>query len=149
ALVTACESLRIKQCANFRGWRPKTCTNTADWVWGRTRFSIGLWVGGNVTPNGLFTIPFRGPTGQIEKIWGALSILRGEDDREGTGEPAQVLKCPCCRTVLAVPPDGFPQATPATLHLVVYCQNPTTPTAAAMSGPQQQARQGQPPVPLF
>jgi len=149
ALITVCEALRVKVIGNLRGWRPKLCTNNKNWVWSRSRFSIGLWVGGSVTPNGLFTISFRSATGQIENIWGGLSILTGEDNREGMGDPAQVLKCPCCRAILAVPTDGFSQGTAITLHLVVTSQNPVAPLPVNISGPAQHVGQGLPPVPLF
>src|SRR5262249_44847585 len=102
-------------------------------------------VGGNVTPNGLFDFSFRTPDGRIENVRGALSILRGEQG--GEGEPAQVLRCPCCRAILAVPPDGFIQDRTVTVHLVVQCQNPNV-TPNSISGPPQQIV-GQGLVPLF
>ncbi len=150
ALVTACEVLRVEFSNGARGWRPLKCDNQRDFVWGRSRFSIGLWVGGNVTPNGLFTFSFPGPTGAIQTVWGALSILRGDDNGEGEGEPAQVVKCPCCRSVLAVPPGGFPAGEEATLHFVVQSSNLAgAPQPESLSGPLQPQSGGRPPEPLF
>lgn len=147
ALVTACERLRNQRIRGQRGWRPDTCADQTDAIWGYSRFSIGLWVGGSVTPNGLFDFQIPVPP---YTVWGALSILRGDDNGAGEGEPAQVLRCPACRTTLAVPPEGYPQATAATLHLVVECPSPSTPLSpSAFSGPMQAARNGQPPSPLF
>ncbi len=112
-----------------------------DLLWGSTRFSIGLWVGGSVTPNGLYDCSYRTPNGRVEPIRGALSILRG---MEGDGEPAQVLKCPCCETQLAIPPEGFSRGQEATIHWVIECQRLSAPLPdlAALSGPQQSQGQG-------
>ena len=77
ALVTACEALRVHSTGTARGWRPKDADQEPGWIWGRTRFSIGLWVGGNVTPNGLFTFSFPGPTGALQTAWGVSSIQKG------------------------------------------------------------------------
>jgi hypothetical protein len=146
ALVTACETLRVARTGTGRGWRPRGYPDTCDLLWTSRRFSIGLWVGGNVTPNGLFDFSFAAADGHIEKVRGALSILKGEF---GEGEPAQVLKCPACSAILAVPPEGFPQGRGATIHLVLECQSPASPSAAALSGPNQTTGGGQGPVPLF
>jgi hypothetical protein len=150
ALITACEALRVQLIGTARGWRPKRANQDADWIWGRTRFSIGLWVGGNVTPNGLFTFSFPGPTGALQTVWGALSILKGEDNGEGEGDPAQVIKCPCCSSILAVPPDGFRAGRETTIHFVLQSQNFTgLPSLQSLSGPMQQRPGGQAPEPLF
>jgi hypothetical protein len=135
-LVTACEVLRVTEANNIIGWRPSHCDDQRDFLWGRTRFSIGLWVGGSVTPNGLFDFKYRGPDGRIHDVRGALSILRGE---EGEGEPAQVLTCPCCNSILALPPDGIMQNEDTTLHLVVQTANPIDEqiSPATFSGPAQ------------
>jgi hypothetical protein len=113
-LITACEYLRVDGMNGSKeiGWRPEKCDIRGHFIWGTARFSAGLWVGGNVTPNRLT------PTWNSERqenIPGALGILRGE---KGEGEPAQVLECPACGSFLALPDEkGINR--PFTLHLVV------------------------------
>lgn len=106
-MITACEYLRVYGFGGnerVAGWRPEKCTVREAFPWGTSRFSVGLWVGGNVTPNSLHTITVREPGGRITSFYGALDILRGH---RGDGEPAQVLSCPCCNELLAVPPEGL------------------------------------------
>jgi hypothetical protein len=137
SLVTASEYLRVLESPQgLRGWRPRACPDHTQWIWGQARFSLGLWVGGNVTPNSLFDFSFRSTRPRLQTVWGALSILRGE---EGEGEPAQVLKCPACAALLAVPPEGFPAGRSGTIHFVVECQSPHLPVAdpTRYSGPPQ------------
>lgn len=117
-LLTACEMLRVMTTDRGpRGWRPKKSTNPKDNLWGLFQFSIGLWVGGNVTPNNLF----RFNISRTERVNGALEILQGE---EGEGEPAQVLKCPACPSHLALPPDLM-AGRQITVHLTLSL--PSTP----------------------
>jgi len=54
-MITACEYLRVYGLGTSApvGWRPKDCEIQDDFIWGTARFSIGLWVGGGVTPNRL------------------------------------------------------------------------------------------------
>lgn len=92
-LITACELLRVRPCEGGRGWRPKELDSRKDWLWGRTRFSAGLWLGGAVTPNSLKTYG-------RQSLKGAFDILRGQ---RGEGDPAQITECPCCGTPLALP----------------------------------------------
>ncbi|GIV20581.1 MAG: helicase [Armatimonadota bacterium] len=94
-MVTACEYLRVYglgKCGTV-GWRPRTCNMTDNFIWGSSRFGAGLWVGGGVTPNRL-----RKTWGGKGYIYGAIDILNGN---RGAGEPAQVLNCPACNTLLA------------------------------------------------
>jgi len=127
-VITACESLRVDGLDSPNrpvGWRPTACPNQETFVWGGTRFSAGLWVGGGVTPNNLLSFgPVPGPGGMIFYP-GALDLLQGaarEYDGpneplrtkimasrhvEPDGEPAQILTCPCCNTTLAVPDEGL------------------------------------------
>jgi hypothetical protein len=124
-LITACEVLRVSGLDapdGPTGWRPARCPLHEDYLWGTARFAIGLWVGGNVTPNHLHTIRYQ-RDGQLVSIPGAFDVLRGTDVTRGAqdkrvGEPAQVLACPACRTVLAVPDDGFLRGRHR-LHLVL------------------------------
>src|SRR5207244_7675464 len=92
AVTTACDYLRIENLgtSNPVGWRPRGCSLRENFLWGSTPFSIGLWVGGNVTPNRLKDI-----WGGNRMLPGALSLLTGQ---EGDSEPAQVLNCPACKS---------------------------------------------------
>ncbi len=110
-LVTACECLRVHGLGarSPLGWRPAGYNGTEDFLWGSTRFSAGLWVGGDVTPNQL----------DNSFVPGALALL--ERAVAGTGEPAQVIRCPACDGVLSVPQreeGGLPAGT-YDLHLVL------------------------------
>lgn len=98
-LITACEYLRVQGMdgSGEIGWRPEKCDIRGHFIWGTTRFSAGLWVGGNVTPNRLTTIY---SPGFHRMLYGALDILKGQ---KGSGEPAQVLECPACGEILAFP----------------------------------------------
>ncbi len=112
SMITACEYLRVYALSKKKavGWRPQSCPIKADFIWGSTPFSIGLWVGSGVSPNQLQDI-----WAQDHSIPGALSILRGQ---HGEGEPAQVLNCPACKAILAIPEMGL-QPGKHVIHLVV------------------------------
>ncbi|MEV4105697.1 DISARM system helicase DrmA [Nonomuraea sp. NPDC049649] len=116
ALITACEHLRTEATEESRGWRPRSRSDLGDLPWGAQRFSIGLWVGGGVTPNNLQDFTYKDLDGRLVTRHGAISILEGED---GEGDPAQVLNCPACRAVLAIPADGVRSGESTTLHFVV------------------------------
>ena len=128
ALVTACEYLRVHGAAGQRGWRPAGWHNSEDLLWGSPRFSIGLWVGGGVTPNNLQDFQYKDAMDRIITVYGAISIL---DGKEGEGDPAQVLNCPACDSILAVPPDGLREGDTTILHLVVGDPDPTLDTSVA------------------
>lgn len=98
-LIVACEVLRVENLANGRpvGWRPQQCRLSDRNIWGTTRFAAGLWVGNNVTPNSLKGFPHLGITGAIDALNG----------KKAEGEPAQILNCPCCGAILAIPKDGL------------------------------------------
>ncbi|WAM36581.1 DISARM system helicase DrmA [Caldicellulosiruptor acetigenus] len=116
-LITACEYLRVYGLGENSeiGWRPSKCSIRGHFIWGTTVFSAGLWVGGNVTPNRLTDTLSLSETRENRKIPGALSILKGE---KGSGEPVQVLECPACGSILAVPENGGISHS-FTLHIVV------------------------------
>jgi hypothetical protein len=116
AAVTACECLRVFNLSNLKriGWRPKDCKKEDNFLWGSTPFSVGLWVGGNVTPNRL-----KDTWGGNQTLCGAISILKGQ---RGEGEPAQVLTCPACGSLLAVPEMGLKPGTHE-LYLVLRVGN--------------------------
>jgi hypothetical protein len=147
-IITACEVLRVQSLdvpGMPVGWRPRECPNTRSFLWGGMRFSIGLWVGGGVTPNNLLSVgPIPDPPNGMIFFAGAVDILQGA--RKGydgpnqtlqrnirasrhvelNGEPAQVLTCPCCGAHLAVPDEGF-GAGQYTLHFVFQGGHATTP----------------------
>jgi hypothetical protein len=111
-MVTACELLRVYGLAsnNPTGWRPTGYPERTSFLWGTNRFSIGLWVGGGVTPNRLKN------TWGNQTLYGALEILKG---RSGEGEPAQVLNCPACNAILSVPETGLAPGHHV-IHLVIH-----------------------------
>lgn len=98
-LIVASEVLRVENLGRGRpvGWRPKDYRLKENNIWGTTRFSAGLWVGGSVTPNSLKGFPHL-------NITGAIDALKGQ---KAEGEPAQILNCPCCASILAIPKDGL------------------------------------------
>jgi hypothetical protein len=102
-MVTAAEYLRVLSQNGTIGWIPKKCSLSEYWVYGSARFSVGMWVGGGVSPNHL-----RGDYGAI------TALTKGAVD----SEPAQIVKCPVCGQWLAVPRAGLPAGT-NTLHLIV------------------------------
>ncbi len=154
-VITACEMLRVwnlNVAGASAGWRPGGCRRGDPFLWGGLRFSAGLWVGGGVTPNNLFSIgpmPVYGGSGMM-MIAGALDILRGAGpDYTGPnqalarnvqqtaghlqveGEPAQVTNCPCCRSILAVPEEGLGPGQHE-LHFVYQGGNVTQPNLALL-----------------
>ncbi len=112
AAITACEFLRVYGLKNGVrvGWRPARCHFENNYLWGSTPFSIGLWVGADVTPNYL-----RHHWGGSQWIPGAIDILKG---KAGEGEPAQILNCPACEAILAIPEMGLRPGN-CTIHLVI------------------------------
>lgn len=152
-VIAACEVLRVTglntRGANV-GWRPASCPNTESFLWGGVRFSAGLWVGGGVTPNKLWS---RGPMpppggGRFVFYAGAIDILQGVGPRyqgpsqhlraasgsriEADGEPAQLTSCPCCGTILAIPDHGLEGGTHA-LHFPFVSNSPSQPTAGSLT----------------
>jgi len=117
SIISACESLRVYnflQKDDPVGWRPEKCNIRNNFLWGSTPFSAGLWVGGSVSPNRLWDT-----WGGTEYIPGALNILKG---KEGEGEPAQVLNCPACNSILAIPEMGL-QVGDYDINLIVKISN--------------------------
>lgn len=95
-MITAAETLRVYKCDNGAiGWRPKNCILDDDWIYGSVRFSVGMWVGGAVTPL------------HLSKERGAMAILAENQSNDATGNPAQIIKCPVCGSWLSVPKDGL------------------------------------------
>ena len=48
-MVTAAEYLRVYKFHGKFGWRNSNAISE-DWIYGSVRFSVGMWVGGSVTP---------------------------------------------------------------------------------------------------
>ena len=103
-MVTAAEYLRVMNTKEGIGWRPKASGIKGDWLYGSTRFSVGMWVGSGISPN------------HLRKQRGAIDALLG--GKEAEGEPAQVIRCPVCNSWLAIPDEGLPEGE-NTLHLVI------------------------------
>ena len=72
ALICACEKVR------------RDAVLAGDPQWGHTPFRIGLWVGNKTTPN---------TTLQSEE---AVLLRHEQNQRSGTGDPAQLTNCPWC-----------------------------------------------------
>lgn len=105
-MVTAAEYLRVYKSHGKVGWR-NSDTILDDCIYGSVRFSVGMWVGGSVTPLHL-----------NKKDIGAIDILKSEGS-EGYGNPAQVMKCPVCGSWLAIPEEGLTDIENH-VHIVVY-----------------------------
>jgi hypothetical protein len=136
--ITACDYLRVKD------WRPTGYPEEERNLWGTARFSIGLWVGQEVTPNRL--VDHKGFDIFLHRevrYPGAVSILRGLSIYAGTGfrvkkltenEPAQILNCPVCGSILAVPTEpSLPQGKHI-IHFLVSSQITPNPKKTSMEG---------------
>ncbi|MDR4998967.1 DISARM system helicase DrmA [Brevibacillus parabrevis] len=118
-VITAAEYLRVDgllKSGKKVGWRPSGCKEMSDYIWGGERISVGLWVGGGVTPNGLHTLKFPDQNGRIINILGAFDLLKSKG-KHNEGEPAQVLNCPCCNSFVAIPNEGLGPGT-HTIHFL-------------------------------
>lgn len=93
-----------------QNWKPDSATfydsflkakHDQGVLWGASRFSLGVWIG-DLTPN-----RFEQQGTRFSDILNAHGALLPEYARRKAyqyrGEPAQVMGCPCCGTVLAVP----------------------------------------------
>ena len=78
-------------------------------LWGKTRFSLGLWIGGDSTPT-RFAYMTGGNKGK--KILNAEGILLSDRDplkypksyhETPKGDPAQIQNCPICKNLLSFP----------------------------------------------
>lgn len=131
--VLACEYLRILPNKSWKvGWLPGWAEGkiTDDFVWGKYRFSAGLWVGGAITPNKLHTSKFRGKDGSFNAIYGAIDLLRknyiiyekskisdSEDIKDRRDKDIYKLKneqnaalisrCPVCDGYISIPEEGI------------------------------------------
>ena len=110
-MITAAEYLRVGKYEGHIGWRPKYSKVEGDWIYGSTRFSTGLWVGGGVSPL------------HLVKKGGAMDLLMDKKvkSKYSQGEPAQILKCPVCGSWLSVPESGLNDKINR-LHLVIHSE---------------------------
>lgn len=137
-VITACDYLRVKD------WRPKGYPERQKNIWGTARFSIGLWVGQEVTPNRLIDHKGFDPILKREVRYpGAVSILRGLGIYAGSkfrikklteNEPAQILKCPACGSILAVPIEPSLPLGKHQIHFLVSSRRAPNPRKDAMEG---------------
>ena len=117
SLFTAMECLRVDGLGENRpvGWRPRGARDERNFLWGTAQFCVGLWVGSAVTPNKLNAGGFKGGTP------GAVDLLKDPsriDGRSVKGEPAQILECPACKSLLALPESGAEGE--CTVHYTVH-----------------------------
>jgi len=121
-IFTAAELLRVENVSNSKpvGWRPDSCTEIKDVLWGSTPFSVGLWVGGTLTPN--YLAGYWDNIARTQK-GAALEILKinptEANKRNMLGEPAQILECPSCSNILSIPRSGLEKNIPYTLNLII------------------------------
>jgi Lhr-like helicase len=104
--VQACEYLRVYGLGKREqvGWLPECGTRCQDdllrrkgFVWGTTPFSVGLWVGHDLTPNHFEGNPWEP---------GAEDLLRKPNrkiEEDEDPDPAQILQCPACGAPLSIP----------------------------------------------
>lgn len=125
AMVTSCERLRCLKTEEGIGWRHPASQILGDHPWGRTRFSIGLWVGAALTPNQLQSkeIPRKGMPPKIVQnairgggVSGVLESSRSRLSKD-KGSPDQILNCPCCNEVLSLGPEDISLGANITLHI--------------------------------
>lgn len=120
SVVAAADCLRVESIGSGKpvGWRPAGCKQDEHFIWGSVPFGIGLWVGQSLTPNSMETGYSRE---QNVPIRGALDILEDKGPNDYS-DPAQIVNCPACEAVLAIPDDGIP-AGATTLHFVTKARN--------------------------
>lgn len=134
---TAAELLRVRGLGGGGpvGWRPAACGRRENYLWGTASFGVGLWVGGEVTPNRLGDLWLMDSQRRKKPVWGAISILGGQK-APGAGEPAQIGNCPACNCVLAVPERGLPAGCHP-YHMVLSAADPGRLAALVTTLPRQ------------
>lgn len=104
-MIMACELLRCtSSTADGAGWLPPGWVRDEGLIWGRSPFSLGLWVGGAVTPNHM-----KG-TGYGDFGAGAINLLERPSQNDES-DPAQILNCPACNSILSIPLGDIPTGT--------------------------------------
>ena len=124
SLFVAMEYLRVSGLGERAsvGWRPAGFQDGRGFLWGTTRFSVGLWVGKDVTPNKFKDYGDKGSTP------GAKTILQNPHGHKA--EPAQILDCPACDAVLSLPPVGLMPGQRTIHHIVKVTSGADHATAA-------------------
>ena len=117
SLFAAMECLRVDGLGGSGpvGWRPRGAGGRGNFLWGTAQFAVGLWVGRDVTPKELKAGGYKGQTP------GAIDLLKDPskiDGRAVKGEPAQILNCPACESLLALPESGLRGE--CSVHYVVH-----------------------------
>ena len=79
-------------------------------LWGDSRFSIGMWIGGDATPTRFAHMPGGNKGKAILNAEGVLISSREREKRfprswyeKPKGDPTQVKNCPVCNNVLSLP----------------------------------------------
>jgi len=111
----ACGSTLAADVLRVENWRPNKITKFNDpqleesfiskHLWGRSRISIGLWIGGGITPN-RFNLYESWKGDCSRNATGSLAPHLIDDNPtckniKNSGEPAQISNCPCCGNTLA------------------------------------------------
>jgi hypothetical protein len=125
--ILACDFLRAKN------WHPRNYPRRQANLWGGARFSIGLWVGGDVTPNRLLDREYYSRIINRQEIsLGATGLLLPRETYKfhrvvvpSKGDPAQILNCPACNSILAITSTNIVPNRDHWLHWLVY--SPSTP----------------------
>jgi hypothetical protein len=124
-VILACDLLRVMN------WHPKGYDLNIPKLWGGARFSIGLWVGGEVTPNYLIDKSFFSRArGKRVTSLGAIGLLSPREDykfqavvHRSNGDPVQILNCPACNGILAISPTNVEINEEFLLHWIVSSPN--------------------------
>jgi hypothetical protein len=132
--ILACDFLRALN------WRPKQCNIKQPSIWGGARFSIGLWVGGDVTPNRLLDRRYKRRFSKKEEVsLGATGLLLSPDTYKNDycrtpskGRPAQILNCPACDSVLAITSTNINSGKDNWLHWLISSPYPPKVSKAAI-----------------
>lgn len=123
--ILACDFLRVLN------WHPGQCEIEQPNIWGGARFSIGLWVGADVTPNRLLDRRYKRRFSKKEEVsLGATGLLLSPDVYKNDycrvpskGRPAQILNCPACDTVLAITKTNINSEKDYWLHWLIFSPN--------------------------
>jgi len=79
--------------------------NDSENLWGKSRISIGMWIGGTITPNDFRLYIFPRTNECTLNAEGSLDPenpeIKKTRSQKKNGEPAQISNCPCCNNLLA------------------------------------------------